>query len=182
MVLATLLAALLVPLSVEMPVAPIDAALSVLVFPAIVWLGASAQIGRRFERVATWSGEVSYPLYAIHYPIVLVATPVMLSAAAPFAAAAILVEAACVAGFALSVSRFYDAPPEPRAMCSRFRRAALGSAAREGCRLNRVDHFVEGGSMPAQIGSGADVRRIRRDRKDQRTAEFRPAGESWRGT
>ena len=46
-----------------------DALCVLLVFPALVWLGASElHVGQLTQRVSRWLGDLSYPLYAIHYP------------------------------------------------------------------------------------------------------------------
>lgn len=49
----------------------VDELLTLVVFPLIVWHGASAELEGRAERVAGFSGAVSYPLYALHYPFVM---------------------------------------------------------------------------------------------------------------
>ena len=41
-----------------------------LVFPALVWLGASGKTtDRRSTLVCKFSGDISFPLYAVHYPV-----------------------------------------------------------------------------------------------------------------
>ena len=41
----------------------------VLVFPLLVWLGASGTTSHRFsDRICNFLGDISYPLYVIHYP------------------------------------------------------------------------------------------------------------------
>ena len=41
----------------------------VVVFPLLVWLGASRTTSRRFsDRICNFLGDISYPLYVIHYP------------------------------------------------------------------------------------------------------------------
>ncbi len=43
------------------------------VFPVLVWLGASAcGLGRGSMGVCRWLGRLSYPLYAVHYPLMYV--------------------------------------------------------------------------------------------------------------
>lgn len=43
--------------------------LILVVFPAIVYLGASeGRLGKRGERACQWLGDMSYPLYMVHYP------------------------------------------------------------------------------------------------------------------
>ena len=47
-----------------------DALCVIVVFPFIVWLGASAVVTRQSaQRVSHFLGELSYPLYAVHYPL-----------------------------------------------------------------------------------------------------------------
>lgn len=47
-----------------------DALCVIVVFPALVWLGASElNIGQKTAQVSRFLGDLSYPLYAIHYPL-----------------------------------------------------------------------------------------------------------------
>lgn len=47
-----------------------DAVCVVFLFPLLVWLGASElSVGKRTERISTFLGNLSYPLYAVHYPL-----------------------------------------------------------------------------------------------------------------
>ena len=47
-----------------------DALCVILVFPCLVWLGASQlSTGMTTRRVSHFLGELSYPLYAVHYPL-----------------------------------------------------------------------------------------------------------------
>ena len=46
-----------------------EAVCILLIFPAIVWLGASGMTSDRFStRVCTFLGDISFPLYIVHYP------------------------------------------------------------------------------------------------------------------
>ena len=46
-----------------------EAVCILLIFPAIVWLGASGTTTDRFStRVCTFLGDISFPLYIVHYP------------------------------------------------------------------------------------------------------------------
>ena len=46
-----------------------EAVCIILIFPAIVWLGASGTTTDRFStRVCTFLGDISFPLYIVHYP------------------------------------------------------------------------------------------------------------------
>lgn len=43
----------------------------ILVFPLVVWLGASGQIaGKGAARLCTFLGNISYPIYITHYPLI----------------------------------------------------------------------------------------------------------------
>ena len=80
------------------------------VFPAIVWLGASAHLPAGANRYAAAAGEMSYPLYAIHYPFVLLLSERPLRgnfAAMTIGAFAVTLLLSLVA---LGVSRLYDRP------------------------------------------------------------------------
>ena len=48
-----------------------DAAVIILVFPLVVYLGASGEIKGDFaNKISRFLGDISYPLYIIHYPII----------------------------------------------------------------------------------------------------------------
>ena len=49
-----------------------DSLCVVLVFPSIVFLGASGQVQGRFSKVNKFLGDISYPIYIIHYPFIYV--------------------------------------------------------------------------------------------------------------
>lgn len=89
----------------------LDAALIVLVFPAIVWIGASCAGTGRTGRVSALSGEASYPLYAVHYPIIVGC----LGAISPTASRAVILPAlvgltALATISSIIIARVYDAP------------------------------------------------------------------------
>jgi peptidoglycan/LPS O-acetylase OafA/YrhL len=44
----------------------------ILVFPLIVYLGASGQVKGRFSKINKFLGDISYPIYIIHYPFIYV--------------------------------------------------------------------------------------------------------------
>ena len=47
-----------------------EAVCIVVVFPVLLWLGASDRsAGKRQMRMYNWLGELSYPLYIVHYPL-----------------------------------------------------------------------------------------------------------------
>ena len=42
----------------------------ILVFPAIIWFGAAANITNSFTtKLCKFLGDISYPLYIVHYPV-----------------------------------------------------------------------------------------------------------------
>ncbi len=50
-----------------------DSLIIILVFPIIVYIGASYnQTGRMLDKVSTFLGDISYPIYIIHYPLIYV--------------------------------------------------------------------------------------------------------------
>lgn len=47
-----------------------EAACIILIFPVLVWLGASGKTtDKRSTQICKFLGDISYPLYAVHYPI-----------------------------------------------------------------------------------------------------------------
>ncbi len=40
--------------------------------PTIVWVASTARLGPRGQRWSAWSGDLSYPVYALHYPVIRV--------------------------------------------------------------------------------------------------------------
>ena len=46
-----------------------DVACVLFVMPWIVWAASSAQFGSKGQRWSAWSGDLSYPIYALHYPL-----------------------------------------------------------------------------------------------------------------
>lgn len=47
-----------------------EAACIILIFPILVWLGASGKTtDKRSTQICKFLGDISYPLYAVHYPI-----------------------------------------------------------------------------------------------------------------
>jgi peptidoglycan/LPS O-acetylase OafA/YrhL len=50
-----------------------DSAVIVLLFPLIVWLGASGSVTGKFSaKICNFLGEISYPLYLSHYPLIYI--------------------------------------------------------------------------------------------------------------
>jgi peptidoglycan/LPS O-acetylase OafA/YrhL len=64
-----LLVALLVPIGAHPEL--VDSCLTLIVFPLVVWHGASTRLQQWAARAAQISGAISYPLYAIHYPFIM---------------------------------------------------------------------------------------------------------------
>jgi peptidoglycan/LPS O-acetylase OafA/YrhL len=50
-----------------------DSVLSIVAFPAILTLAVSSRVPRSMDKIVTWAGAVSYPLYAIHLPLLYMA-------------------------------------------------------------------------------------------------------------
>jgi peptidoglycan/LPS O-acetylase OafA/YrhL len=65
---AALLGVLLLPGSSTLP-AVLNLALVLLVFPAILWVGASSSGGPRVTRIAGLLGTASYAVYVLHIPV-----------------------------------------------------------------------------------------------------------------
>lgn len=53
-----------------LPKALIDAVVVMIVMPAVVFGCLNADLGPFARRCAVWSGNLSYPIYALHYPLV----------------------------------------------------------------------------------------------------------------
>jgi peptidoglycan/LPS O-acetylase OafA/YrhL len=90
-----------------------DALCIVLVFPLVVYIGASGQVNTRLgARVCAFLGAISYPIYIIHYPFVytytawVAAGKVSLASALPVTALTFL---ACITVAYLCLT-FYDIP------------------------------------------------------------------------
>lgn len=50
-----------------------DSLMVILIFPLIVFLGASGNIkGKYMDKICTFLGDISYPIYIIHYPFIYV--------------------------------------------------------------------------------------------------------------
>jgi len=85
----------------------------ILVFPLIVWLGASGEVrSGGSAKVCGFLGEISYPIYIIHYPFVYTYTAWVHDNKVPVAQGwpvAIAVLAVCVL-LAWVCLRFYDVP------------------------------------------------------------------------
>lgn len=49
-----------------------DAAVVILVFPVVLYIGASGTLSGGSAKLSRWLGDISYPLYITHYPIMYV--------------------------------------------------------------------------------------------------------------
>ncbi|PJJ60021.1 acyltransferase family protein [Hymenobacter chitinivorans] len=100
----------------------------VVVFPLIVWLGASGQIaGARSARLCKFLGDISYPIYMTHFPLIYIYTGWVVAHKPPLGQAvlvAVLVFVTAV-GLAYASLKLYDEPVR-RWLKTRFmeRRAA----------------------------------------------------------
>ncbi|TPG65383.1 acyltransferase family protein [Hymenobacter nivis] len=85
----------------------------ILLFPLVVWLGASGQVtGRAAARLCTFLGAISYPIYITHYPLIYVYTAWVSRHKPPLGQAwpvALLTLAAAVA-LAYASLKLYDEP------------------------------------------------------------------------
>jgi peptidoglycan/LPS O-acetylase OafA/YrhL len=108
-----------------------ESAAIVLVFPLVVWLGASGNLHSTFgARVCAFLGAISYPLYILHYPIVYTYTAWVTNTKPAFGDA-LPVAALAFAGsvvLAWLCLKFYDEPVR-RWLARRFLEARLAAAA-----------------------------------------------------
>lgn len=85
-----------------------------LVFPLVVMMGAGSQLkGRASERVCTFLGELSYPLYITHYPVMYMQMSWAWSHPEAPAYAHVMVSAGCfifAIGMAYACLKLYDIP------------------------------------------------------------------------
>ncbi|MBE1162013.1 acyltransferase family protein [Dyella acidiphila] len=92
-----------------------ESACVILVFPAIVAIGAGAQLQQGLStRIAKWFGDLSYPLYITHYPLIYIYTQWVSShnqttPAAHVMAVGVMVLIASIA-MAYACLKFYDEP------------------------------------------------------------------------
>ncbi len=77
-------------------------------FPLLVLLGARARLSVAWvERPATWLGDISYPLYAIHWPLLVIAVYALDGSASLVAWTAVIV---IIIGLATATEYAFDAP------------------------------------------------------------------------
>ena len=89
-----------------------DALVVVVLFPLIVWTGASGTVTGRSARVCEFLGDISYPIYITHYPLVYTYTAwvrnhgLTLGEAWPAAAGTVVVSVL----LAYAALKWYDEP------------------------------------------------------------------------
>ena len=89
-----------------------DALVVVVLFPLIVWTGASGTVTGRSARVCEFLGDISYPIYITHYPLVYTYTAwvrnhgLTLGEAWPVAAGTVVVSVL----LAYAALKWYDEP------------------------------------------------------------------------
>jgi peptidoglycan/LPS O-acetylase OafA/YrhL len=90
-----------------------EAAMIIVAFPIIVYLGASSEVkGRYASKICRFLGDISFPLYLVHYPIIYAFTAWVSNNNVPLSDAvpqALLVFIASIAG-AVTVLKLYDEP------------------------------------------------------------------------
>lgn len=90
----------------------VDPIIVVFYFPLIVALGAGATLSRKFNKINTFSGDISYPLYMTHYPFMWVFAGYVVVEEPTMAELSLLIPI-CVLlliGLAYLVSEFLDFP------------------------------------------------------------------------
>lgn len=90
-----------------------EAVCIVLVFPLIVYLGASGDVGAGIQnRICTFLGAISYPVYIIHYPFVYVYMAWVTESKTPLREALPVIAGMSVSILALAyiLLKFYDIP------------------------------------------------------------------------
>jgi peptidoglycan/LPS O-acetylase OafA/YrhL len=94
-----------------------DAFCIILLFPLIVYMGASGQVkGKYSSRICTFLGDISYPVYITHYPLVYIYTGWVADANIPLSEAwpvALLTLASSLA-LAYACLKWYDLPVRRR--------------------------------------------------------------------
>jgi peptidoglycan/LPS O-acetylase OafA/YrhL len=90
-----------------------DALSIILLFPLIVFLGASGELkGPLASRICKFLGDISYPIYITHYPLIYIYTAWVQNQHVPLAAAfpiGVLVLLLCIA-LAYAALKLYDEP------------------------------------------------------------------------
>lgn len=109
--LALLGAVLIMPLAAK-PDDVFDLVCVFFLLPLIVWLASTAEFGVRGQRLAGWSGDLSYPLYALHFPFLRIAT--VASSRLHLGSVGHILVVACTSAATIGVAamayRFYDVP------------------------------------------------------------------------
>ena len=109
---AVLLAIFMVPHGSGLAKPWFEAAIVFAVFPVLVASASNCEAGALLTRLCALSGEISYPLYALHYPVIRVICFVMNRQTVPLWGQAAICVGAVVATscISLAVSRLYDQP------------------------------------------------------------------------
>jgi peptidoglycan/LPS O-acetylase OafA/YrhL len=103
----------------------------VLLFPLVVYLGASGEVGTgRAAKACEFLGQVSYPIYIVHYPFIYAYTAWVADSKPQLATALPVAALAFCASVLLSwlCLKFYDLPLRRR-LASRFIRRRAGESA-----------------------------------------------------
>ncbi len=89
-----------------------DSLCVLVVLPWLVFVATAARLGNTGRRVATWSGDLSYPLYALHYPIVRAVAFIGLELHLPSAVRVMITVATVIALIVISAFAYvlYDLP------------------------------------------------------------------------
>lgn len=107
------------------------------VFPVLIFAGASSDPGPRSARIFAWLGLVSYPLYALHEPIGELVTYGLRTAAPVLAGQGVIVGVPCMLALLVVcglVERYYDQPVRGALtrwfqwVLQRFARRPIGSS------------------------------------------------------
>lgn len=82
------------------------------VFPFLVWLGASGKVEGKTEQLCKFFGDISYPIYITHYPLVYIYMAWVVNNGYTFEQSwpyALMTTVACI-GLAYGIMKIYDIP------------------------------------------------------------------------
>lgn len=102
-----------------------DAFAVILLFPLIIYLGAVSDVRGTFtQKISTFLGDISYPIYIIHYPLIYVLYAWVSNYSLPIAEGVMLGGVILLASIGLSYAalKFYDEPVRTY-LASRFMRS-----------------------------------------------------------
>jgi peptidoglycan/LPS O-acetylase OafA/YrhL len=80
-----------------------------IVFPAILIFGIRCEVPSQLTKLATWMGESSFPIYAIHLPLISLWATALAAVGASYLRMAPVFMTICI-GCSLLFSRMFDAP------------------------------------------------------------------------